>query len=119
MCIESKSEFRIAELLDKSGELYHREWMHRECVDTRPQRFDFFVPALKLLIEYDGRQHFEAVNLFGGEVNLADTQRRDQIKNCFAKENGYRLLRIPHWDFQRVDEILAEAINRSVADCDR
>jgi ssDNA-binding Zn-finger/Zn-ribbon topoisomerase 1 len=118
-CTESKGEFRIAELLDKSVELYHREWMHPECVDSRPLRFDFFAPALNLLIEYDGRQHFEAVDLFGGEDSLAETQRRDQIKNGFADENGYRLLRIPYWDFQRIDQILAEAISPSVADCDR
>jgi len=37
--------------------------------------------SIFLMIEYDGRQHSEPVDKFGGEQALLETQERDRIKN--------------------------------------
>ncbi len=108
-CTESKGEVRIAELLDAWKHVYHRQWTHPDCVYITKLRFDFFIPEHNLLIEFDGQQHFKAIDLFGGEEALAETQRRDGIKNKFAHEYSYRLLRIPYWDFNDIEIVLTEA----------
>ena len=58
-------------------------------------RFDFYVNN-NYLIEYDGQQHFESVEYFGGEEQLKIQQKRDTYKNQWCKENNIPLIRIPY-----------------------
>jgi hypothetical protein len=56
------------------------------------QRFDVFLPRLRLAIEYQGRQHYDPVDHFGGEDGLRRTQERDARKALACKENGISLV---------------------------
>lgn len=76
-----------------------------DCVDKTKLRYDFYVESLNLLIEYDGKQHFVAVDYFGGEKALKGVQRRDAIKNKYAEDNGINLLRI-RYDEDICDKLL-------------
>jgi hypothetical protein len=46
------------------------------------------------LLEFDGLQHFEAVDNWGGKEGLKDTQLRDKIKNNYCRDNHLYLVRI-------------------------
>ncbi|MFV0442864.1 MAG: hypothetical protein ACK5Q5_04750 [Planctomycetaceae bacterium] len=81
-----------------------------ECRDKQASPFDFYLPQLRTLIEYDGTQHFERSLLWGGHHELERTQRRDALRNRFAAEHGYGLIRIPYWDFDRIENILADQL---------
>ena len=90
------------------GEKYIRKWLNgqhinnveqkrfEDCRDKLPLPFDFYLPEYNLIIEYDGRQHFEQVELWGGEHGLEERQRHDAIKNQYCKNNNINLLRIPY-----------------------
>lgn len=67
-----------------------------ECKYIKVLRFDFWIPSLNLLIEYDGTQHFKPIGYFGGEKAFKQLQIRDQIKNKFCSEKQIRLLRISY-----------------------
>jgi hypothetical protein len=74
-----------------------------------PLRFDFYLPNLNLLIEYDGEGHYKAI--FGSTIeekqkNLEDCKKRDKIKDDWAKANNIPLLRIPYWDFDKIEELI-------------
>ena len=56
------------------------------------QRFDIFVPRLRLAIEYQGAQHFEPIDFFGGKTGLVETQARDERKRELCEKNGFRLV---------------------------
>lgn len=56
-------------------------WLNR-------QRFDVYIPELNLAIEYQGQQHYVAVDLFGGEEGLKRTKQRDKEKLQLSKING-------------------------------
>mmetsp|Transcript_22973 Transcript_22973/g.38689 ORF Transcript_22973/g.38689 Transcript_22973/m.38689 type:complete len:542 (-) Transcript_22973:4149-5774(-) len=60
------------------------------------QSVDIFVPDEKLAIEYQGQQHYEAVDLFGGREGLIATQARDERKRKLLKLNRIRLLEWPY-----------------------
>ena len=112
-CKDSHGEREIAKYLDAMGVSYERQKRFKTCRDKRKLSFDFFIPATNLftkdiLIEYDGRQHFEAVEFFGGEENLAITQRRDAIKTKWAEDHGYDLIRIPYSDYGNIKAILGK-----------
>lgn len=61
------------------------EWLGR-------QRLDIFIPELKLAIEYQGKQHFHAIELFGGKEGLTKTKERDREKFLKCKKNEIELI---------------------------
>ncbi|MCG3737836.1 MULTISPECIES: hypothetical protein [Vibrio] len=56
------------------------------------QRYDIFIPELDLAIEYQGQQHYVAVELFGGKEGLQTTKQRDKEKLQRSKENGIDII---------------------------
>lgn len=59
-------------------------------------RFDFYLPDLNMCIEYDGRQHFQSIEYFGGEEAFLTLTANDEIKNKYCQNNYIHLLRIPY-----------------------
>ena len=61
---------------------------------------------MKILIEVDGKQHFEysEYGIYTKE-RVEETQRRDKIKNDFAKENGFKLIRLHYKSFNNEEYI--------------
>ena len=78
--------------------------------------YDFYIPELKVLIEYDGEQHFYPV--FGSSdytrnLTYNTTFTNDNLKNNFIKTNteGIRLIRVPYtMEFNEIDGPLLQAI---------
>ena len=58
--------------------------------------FDFYLPDYNLCIEYDGKQHYEPVNLFGGMDGFIKRQKNDNIKNQYCLLHDIGLVRIPY-----------------------
>lgn len=70
-------------------------------VEKGNSRYDFFAKiktkddkVKTLLIEYDGKQHYEEVEKF--DITLEEVKEKDEVKNKYAKENKLNLLRIPY-----------------------
>ena len=104
----SHGEKEVADVLDSLPIEYTREHSF-EYLGRK--RFDFFIPSLNIAIEYDGRQHFEAVDHWGGEDTLKRTQESDALKNDFCEYTGIDLLRIPYWEFGNIHEIVTNFID--------
>ncbi|AIX12623.1 hypothetical protein WRP3_120 [Lactococcus phage WRP3] len=111
-CNESKGEKKISDILNSLGIKYTSQKRFPECKYKNTLPFDFYIhnKKSKLLIEFDGRQHFESIEYFGGEDVLKETQLRDKIKNDFAKEKDIPLLRIPYTDFENIEQILTDKL---------
>ncbi len=62
------------------------------------QRFDVYIPELNLAIEYQGQQHYLAVDLFGGEEGLKRTKQRDKEKLQLSKANGIEIIYFSYKD---------------------
>jgi len=65
------------------------EWLGR-------QRIDIFLPKLKLAIEYQGEQHYKAIDVFGGQEALERTIERDELKLQKCKENNVEVVYFKH-----------------------
>lgn len=63
-----------------------------------------------LLIEFQGIQHYEPVEIFGGEKQFKIQQEHDKRKREYAINNNIKLLEIPYWDFDNVEEILSREL---------
>ena len=104
-CKQSRGERDIANFLKNSSIEYEFQKRFKDCRDKNTLPFDFYIPALNSCIEFDGIQHFEPIDYFGGEKALKEVQRRDGIKTIYCKEKGIKLLRI------RYDEDVEEKLN--------
>lgn len=60
------------------------------------QSVDIHVPELGLAIEYQGQQHYDPIELFGGQEGLELTRARDEAKRMLLARHGMRLL---EWRF--------------------
>ena len=103
-CHESKGERKIRLWLEKHNIDYNFQYPFENCRDNKPLPFDFYLPDYNSCIEYDGKQHFEPIEYFGGQEAFEITVRHDNIKNDYCKNNGISLLRIPY--FKNVEEEL-------------
>lgn len=110
-CCSSKGEEKINLFLKEKNIYFESQKRFEECKNKRSLPFDFYIPSKKLLIEYDGIQHFEPIS-FGGDAskNFVQTKKNDLIKEEFCKKNNLKLLRIPYWDYSNIDSILKGAI---------
>ncbi len=53
---------------------------------------DVYIPELKLGFEYQGIQHFESIEHWGGESALKEVRVRDARKKSLCEKNGIRLI---------------------------
>jgi very-short-patch-repair endonuclease len=93
-CNSSKGELAVIEYLKSHNIDFETQKKFDDCRNKRPLPFDFYVEKIGLLIEFDGVQHYKPVQHFGGEEALKKRQMRDKIKNKYAEENNYYLVRI-------------------------
>jgi very-short-patch-repair endonuclease len=102
----SKGEKSVMKFLENNNIKYIREYKFQDCKNINYLRFDFYLPDYNLLIEYDGKQHFNSINIWGGLEGLKKRKLNDEIKNKYCKKNGIPLLRISH--LEDVDSKLNE-----------
>ena len=76
---------------------YHAKWLGRQSLDV-------YVPSLKLGFEYQGLQHFEPVDYFGGEEGFKEVQERDKRKKRLCESQGITLI---YWGY---DEPINELV---------
>ena len=110
-CKQSKGEKELERFLNIYNINYKTQYKFSDCKNNRTLPFDFYIPSLNLCIEYDGRQHYEIVDYFGGLDGFIDTKIRDTIKTLYCEKNNIKLIRIPYWDFDNIENILIKELN--------
>lgn len=112
---KSIGERSVKEYLDGCCIEYKLEHSFSDCVGARLLRFDFYLPLYNILIEYDGKQHYESIDFFGGDEGLKSSQLRDSIKNKYCIDNNIPLIRI-RYDVPDIREYLIQELSRYIPD---
>ena len=102
-CASSKGEQYIEKILQNNNIQYVYQKKFSECIHKNTLPFDFYLPNHNICIEYDGEQHFEPINIFGGEKTFLKNKKHDKIKNVFCYENNIKLIRIPYWEKDNIN----------------
>lgn len=98
----SRGEIKIEEILNAAGLPFQMEYSFPGLASPngRLLRFDFAVfdddGNIDFLIEYQGKQHYEASSKFGGKRGLYQQQFNDNKKRRFCALHGFRLIEIPY-----------------------
>ena len=101
---KSKGEDLIKQILKTLDINFVSQFRFYECRSKNPLIFDFYLSDYNCCIEYDGKQHFEPIDFFGGEEQFKIQQKNDKIKTEYCKENDIRLIRIPYTDYDKLNE---------------
>lgn len=119
-CSISKGENRIALFLKQKEIPYISEYFLPETPKEYPKvRYDFYLPEAKILIEFDGIQHFdksayellqEARGRRRDSISYEKRVEYDKLKNKLAKANGYILIRIPYLVLNTIEEFLTKRL---------
>lgn len=100
--LSSRGEIKIHEILAAAGLIFKEEYSFEglNSPNGRPLRFDFAIfdddGNLDFLIEYQGKQHYEASQKFGGKRGLYQQQFNDNKKRRFCALNDIKLIEIPY-----------------------
>lgn len=62
------------------------------------QRLDVYLPDLGIAIEYQGQQHSEAIDFFGGNDALNRAQERDARKLKLCNDNGVNMVYVHYYE---------------------
>jgi hypothetical protein len=104
-CKNSKGSTKVAKILTSVNIDYIPEYSFDDCKgDKKELFFDFYLPSLNILIEYDGEQHYRPVR-FNPKMTMAQAQtvfdkakRYDFIKNQYCLVKNIRLIRVPYFE---------------------
>ena len=98
----SRGEIKIEEILKEAGLPFQMEYSFPGLRSSsgRLLRFDFVVfdddGNIDFLIEFQGKQHYEASSKFGGKRGLYQQQFNDNKKRRFCALHGFKLIEIPY-----------------------
>ena len=100
--ISSSMETYIQKFLENNNVKYINQYTFEDCLNKKGNRlrYDFAIinnNKIFYLIEYDGKQHFEPVEYFGGNDSFKLRQEYDSIKDEYCKINNIPLLRLPYY----------------------
>lgn len=116
-CVKSKSEVAMTQFLKNNNINFSKQYQFDDLKSTKgyPLRFDFAImnddSSLKMLIEYQGQQHFEATSHWGGEEGYERRKEYDELKREYCRNKGLNLIEITCFDNleQRLKEIFYDS----------
>lgn len=104
-CISSLGENRIRQILIEKNISFAQQYCFDNCKFVRKLKFDFYLTNFNICIEYDGIQHHQPLNIFGGQKSFNLQIIKDDIKNKYCILNNIKLYRIKY------DDNIEEKIN--------
>ena len=108
ICKISKGENEILKYLKKYNIKFETQKTFNDCKNMKLLPFDFYLPNYNICIEFQGDQHFNPVDFFGGIIKFEDLQKRDKIKETYCINNNIRLLLIS--DIKDIEKIIKELL---------
>jgi very-short-patch-repair endonuclease len=112
----SNGEKKIERILNDIGVKFIREHKFDGLLSNKGAKlpFDFYLPDYNICIEYDGRQHFEPVEKFGGELSFENLKKNDSIRNNWCKKKGVDLIRVSYKNESLDIANMLDKINKKV-----
>lgn len=107
---QSAGEYIIENYLKQSDILFEKQKKFSELtgVNGGLLSYDFYLPNHNILIEFQGKQHYEPIDRFGGEKHFTTQRIHDERKREYAKTNQINLLEISYLQIKQIESILEE-----------
>ena len=90
LCI-NKTETKLYEIMKKIFPNLISQFKQEWCKNKKSLPYDFCIPEYKIIIELDGRQHFQQVRNWSSPQEQFEN---DKFKEECANNNGYSIIRL-------------------------
>jgi hypothetical protein len=94
---KKKSETKLEDILKYNAIVFEKQFnlVYR-------YRVDFFIPSKKIVIEYNGEQHYKPIRFGGMSLKEANKKfevqkNRDEIIKNYCNKSNIKFIEIPHW----------------------
>lgn len=104
-CNNSKGENKVKEILIKHQIPFIQQKTFKNLKDISLLKCDFYLPKHKCIIEFNGRQHYEIVQKFGGEKGYNENKRRDELKKHYCLKKNILLIEI-HYKEKNIEQVI-------------
>lgn len=98
--------FRVVKMLISPREVVH----HYRGAELQGLELDIWIPDLQVGIEYQGEQHYQIIEHWGGEEGFRKQQENDLRKRMLCKSLGYTLI-----EFKYSEDTTDEAVRKKLA----
>lgn len=107
-CKSSKGE-ELIEMWAKQNNIKH-VYQYKIKINNSRYWFDFYFPEFNLMIEFQGRQHYETIPFWDkGDSNALKTRKqRDKLKKEYCKIHNINFLDIHYSQIDKIDKILTK-----------
>lgn len=105
----SLGELKIEQILKDNNIAFKKQYVLKNCLSPKgfPLKYDFALinenEECYKLIEFDGIQHFQPIEYFGGENYFSYLKECDKIKETIALQNNIPLQRISYKDIDSIN----------------
>ena len=104
ICKSSHGEKRILFWLEQNNIGYCRQYK----IDN--YKVDFYLPNSNIIIEFNGIQHYEPVEHFGGKEKFIQQQYRDKYIQDYCIQKNIKLIEISYLDYEQIENILMKEV---------
>ena len=91
------------DLLNKYSIKFIPQHKFDDCKNKNVLPFDFYLPDYNTCIEFNGIQHYKAIEYFGGEKRFKEQNKTDLIKKEYCKNKKIKLIIIKY--NEKIDKI--------------
>ena len=114
-CKSSLGELKVRNFLIKHN-IYFLEQYSFSDSEISSLKFDFYIENKKekFVIEYNGRQHYEPVDYFGGKKAFLKQKERDNKKKEYCLKNNIDFIEIPYYEESLLSKELAQRLGGQV-----
>lgn len=109
-CNNSKGENKVKQILTSKVIEFIQQKTFKDLKHHAMLKCDFYLPSYEVVIEFNGRQHYQEVKAFGGKKGFEETKFRDQLKRDFLASKGIKLLEIHYLD-KEIDKTISSFLN--------
>ena len=119
VCNETHGERKMKIALENLGVNITQQYTFDDCADRQKLKFDAFSKETNTAFEYQGEQHYRVVDFSGRNAERAKSQfyelrKRDDIKRSYCKEHGIKLIEVPYWEYDNMDEFLSKRLTDTI-----
>lgn len=108
---KSNGEAKILTYLIEGNYTFRQNKEFNDLKDKKKLSYDFYLQKENVLIEFNGKQHYQFHNLFQKNYhNFLVQKHHDWLKRKYARDNKMKLIIIPYWEIDNIEKILKEEI---------
>ena len=101
----SNLELYIIKILKKEKVDFEREKTFSDLKKNK-YRYDFYLPKYNVLLEINGKQHYENIKFFyKNRIEFQKSKERDRRKIAYALGHNIPLYIIPYWEIDNIKSL--------------